>query len=380
MKKMLKTILFVVIGFVLFFMIQRILVSDANLASHALAIPDVLYENDVNIDVLFLGPSHTANGVSPMQIYERAGIVSCNMGTGRQPLAASYYILKDTYSKHDLKAVVLDVSALFYEGAGDNEAWRDVLDNMDHSWVKLDFIRDYGRMSEGSGWLTAAFPMLQYHSRWNQLGHNDFHKGKDQSFLISSGVNAKIVGTGVSLEEIAVNEERVHKNVKHTLSVVDGREVVELEEESNLFPEVLSENAMQYLLKIKKFCDEKGIKLMLVKIPTMTTYTAMGGAWTANKSELVKNAAMQNGITYIDCVYDYDLGINWLEDTADYGAHLNMKGALKVSNWFADYLANDQQISVQKNSFFDEQLVKYQKLRKIPCCSLNRISIYIYSG
>lgn len=363
MKKTLKIILFVMIGALLFIMLQKILISDANLASHALAIPDVLYKNNVNIDVLFVGPSHTANGVSPMQIYESSGIVSCNMGTGKQPLAASYYILKDTYVKHDLKAVVLDASALFYENEGDNEAWRDVLDNMNYSSIKLEFIRDYEGVHGGSGWVTAAFPMLQYHSRWNQLGKNDFHKGKDQSFLIASGVCARVAGTGISFDQIAENERRVHKDVKYTLSASEGNEVVELEEDSNLFPEVLSENAMQYLLKTKKFCDENGIKLILTKIPTMTTFTTMGGSWTANKSEMVKNVAEQNDIIYIDCIYDHDVGINWMEDTHDYGAHLNIKGAIKVSNWFADYLANSQQIRAQENRFFDEQLVKYQKLR-----------------
>lgn len=361
MKKTLKMILFLMIGFMLFNVIQKVLISDANLASYALATSDVLRKEDVNVDILFVGPSHTANGISPMQIYERSGIVSCNLGTGKQPLAASYYIMKDVYAKHDLKAVVLDASALFYENGGDNEAWRDVLDNMDFSRVKMDFIRDYGRLKDGSGWVTAVFPMIQYHSRWNQIGEHDFHKGQDQSFLISHGVTSKVMGTGVSLDLIAENEKRVHKAVKYTVSIADSGEVVELEEESNLFPEVVSEDAVQYLKKIKTFCDENGIKLILTKIPSMTTFTTMGGSWTIAKSKMVKEVAEQDDIIYIDCVYDNDIGINWLEDTADYGAHLNIRGAIKVSNWFADYLSNNQQIGAQSNQFFDEQLVKYQK-------------------
>lgn len=363
MKKIAKMILFVIIGLLLFTGIQKILVSDANLASQALAVPDLLHKEDINIDVLFLGPSHTANGVSPMQIYESTGIVSCNLGTGKQPLAASYYILRDVSAKHDLKAVVLDASALFYENGGDNTAWRDVLDNMEFGWAKLDFILDYGRWSEGSGLATAVFPILQYHSRWNQLGKNDFYKGKDKSFIISSGVLGKVVGTNVSLNEVEANEKQVHKDMKYTFSVENGNEVIELKEESNLFPEVLSENAMQYLQKTKLFCDEKGIKLILSKIPSMTTYSTMGGSWTASKSEMVKEIAKQNNIIYVDSMYDYDVGINWLEDTGDYGAHLNIRGAVKVSDWYANYLENSQQIEEQNNSFFDEQLAKYQKLK-----------------
>lgn len=365
MKKTLKMILFIMIGIMLFNVIQKVLISDANLASYALATPDALHEEDVNIDVLFVGPSHIANGISPMQIYERSGIVSCNLGTGGQPLAVSYYILRDVGAQHDLKAVVLDASALFYENGGANEAWRDVLDNMDFGTAKLNFIRDYGRLRDGDGWVTAAFPMIQYHSRWNQLGEHDFYKGQDQSFMISQGVYSRVAGTDVSLDMIAENEKRVHKGVKYTVSAADGGEVVELEEESNLFPEILSEDNAQYLKKIKMFCDENGIRLILTKIPSMTIFTTMGGSWTVAKSEMVKDVAKQNDITYVDCIYDHDVGINWLEDTLDGGAHLNIRGAVKVSNWFADYLANEQQINAQNNQFFDEQLIKYQKLRMV---------------
>lgn len=365
MKKIIKPILFVMIGFLLFNMIQKSLISDANLTSHALAVPDVLHKEDVNVDVLFVGVSHIATGISPMQIYEQSGIVSCNLGTGRQPLAASYYLMREACAQHDLKVVVLDASALFYENGGDNEAWRDVLDNMGFSRVKLDFIRDYGRLSDGNGWVTAAFPMLQYHSRWNQLGQNDFHKGQDQSFMISCGTSSRVTGTGVSLDMIAENEKLVHKNVKYTVSVTDSGEIVELEEESKLFPEIISEDAVQYLKKIKIFCDENGVKLILTKIPSMTTFTTMGGSWTVAKSEMVKKVAEQTDIIYIDCMYDYDVGINWLEDTSDYGAHLNIRGAIKVSNWFSDYLLNNQQIVAQNNQYFDEQLIKYQKLRTV---------------
>lgn len=365
LKRLIKTILFLGIGIILFVNIQKVLISDVNFTSQTMSIPETLYKDNVNADVLFIGTSHVANGISPMKIYEDSGIVSCNMGTSRQTIVISYYLLKEACTRHTPKIVILDASSLFFEDDGEDATWRDVMDNMDFSRTKLEFIHEYGKYDGGSGWITAAFPIIQYHSRWNQIGNNDFQKGSDKEYAIMQGVSSRVMGTNVSLESVNANADMVHKEKKYIISIDRNNNVTEIEEDSNLFPERISEHNIQYLQKIMDFCEEKNMKLLLTKIPTRTDYTTMGGAWTEVKYEMVKNLAAEKNIEYLDLIYENDPEINWLEDTTDYGAHLNIRGAEKVSAWFANYLINIEQVSAQNNSFFDEQLEKYKKLRTV---------------
>lgn len=57
---------------------------------------DGFYElEDNSIDVLFLGSSQIMTAISPVQIYEKTGISSYNLGTEQQNMVLSYYLLKE---------------------------------------------------------------------------------------------------------------------------------------------------------------------------------------------------------------------------------------------------------------------------------------------
>ena len=84
---------------------------------------------------------------------------------------------------------------------------------------------------------------------------------------------------------------------------------------------------MGYLQKITDLCNERGIKLILVRAP-------IEYGWYEQWDENVQQFADANNLTYIN-FNDYvsDMGLDLSTDTYDAGIHLNIYGAEKLSDF-----------------------------------------------
>ena len=104
---------------------------------------DGLYESDDEYDVVLMGSSHMNGGVDPNVLWKQQGITSFNYATGGQPIAATYYLLREVLKKRLPSVVVLDT---YYLGMttdyGEMGLVSNVLDNMRFSVNKLEAIRD----------------------------------------------------------------------------------------------------------------------------------------------------------------------------------------------------------------------------------------------
>jgi hypothetical protein len=89
----------------------------------------------------------------------------------------------------------------------------------------------------------------------------------------------------------------------------------------------------EYLDKIRETCDQKGIKLILIKAPSLYP------AWYDQWDKQVVDYAAKYGLEYINFYALADeTGIDYNTDTYDAGLHLNLSGAEKLSAWFGKYL------------------------------------------
>ena len=106
---------------------------------------------------------------------------------------------------------------------------------------------------------------------------------------------------------------------------------------------------MFYLDRIRELCKEKGIKLLLVKAPSVSP------VWYDVWEKQITDYADQYGIDYINYLKLVDeIGINFAEDTYDEGLHMNYAGAIKCANHWGKYrvrhyglkkLRSDQELS-----------------------------------
>lgn len=362
-KQMIKCILFISIGCVILFLTQKIMILNSNLLTKYAQ--EEFLNSDEQFDVVFLGSSHMAYGVSPMQIYEEKGISSYNLATEAQTLALSYTVLLRAFETQKPKVVVLDAASLFGGEAGREVVWRPVLDNTPFSLKKIEFAVEYENNTETKGGvLDAIIPMVRYHTRWKSLGKEDFEysfkQGKSytkgymiRSFVFDSGVN---IDTMNQINEYIKNDRQErYVNYQNEETIV----------ENPLFINIISDHNIEYLEKIRNLCEQNNAELLVTKIPVVNMPMTYMSSWTMERYLMTQQICEQHNIKYFDLLYESDINLDLRQDSIDGGNHLNIKGASKVSDVLGRYLAENMQIEASENKQFEADMPVYKKIQQI---------------
>lgn len=263
-----------------------------------------------SIDILFLGDSSMLRAVSPMELWNNAGIASYNYSVTSVRTYGLYYILKDALKTQKPKIVAIDPITMFYHYNVNEENQRISMDYLENNLTKLEMINDPHFENTFEDKVSFIFPLLRYHSRWNEMELNEIEKiNKDytsvtRGFLMSYAVKPNKLGYKYM--------EKVDNSIK-------------FENDSDI-----------YLMKIKELCDENNIKLMILGFEDSVV-------WGKTQSELISDFSEKNNIDYIDFNY-IDYGLNWNEDTKDGGNHLNVLGAVKLSKYLTTYLKENYEL------------------------------------
>lgn len=275
------------------------------------------YANAGGNDVVFVGDCEVYENFSPITLYEEYGIPSYIRGSAQQMIWQSYYLMEETLKYETPKVMVFNVLSMKYDTpastgkASQREAYnRMTLDGMKWSASKWNSIKA-SMTEEEKEWesmFTYLFPFLRYHSRWSQLTKEDFtylfHKKQisDNGYLMQTGVKP-------------YTDEYAER------PLADYR---------------FGENSWYYLDKMTALCKEKGVKLVLIKAPSLSPI------WWDQWDEQIKDYAEENDLSYynlLDC--QEEIGIDWSTDTYDRGLHLNVNGAEKLSRYFGKILKED---------------------------------------
>ncbi|MCD8082491.1 MAG: hypothetical protein LUE86_02915 [Clostridiales bacterium] len=310
------------------------------------------YEEPENtIETIFLGASITAYGFIPAELYEDYGICSCNLGTSRQPMLASYYWLEEAYRLHSetLDTIVLDVSMLRKESPEAN--YHQALDHMKLSSVKLHAIKKWADDFDEA--LSYLFPIFSYHERWKSLTETDFEKSEEEANISSRGywfTTTRTIDKVSSYSEIAL-----------PLYIPDEGAV---ETEFN-------SEALYYLEKMITFCEEKSIKLVLTK--------TLQNGWNFSNHNGAEAIAEEYGLDFIDFNFEpylLEVGFNYSTDFYDSNTHMNYYGATKFTNWFGNYLIeecdNCDVRGDERYAFMEDELADYH--RNIASIKLNEMT------
>lgn len=125
-----------------------------------------------------------------------------------------------------------------------------------------------------------------------------------------------------------------------------------------------SDYAIKYLDKMRDLCKKKGIKLILMKAPSLEP------VWHDSEEAQVKEYAKKNHLQYIN-FYDLleDVGIDYEEDTYDYGLHMNLSGAGKVAKYLGkvlseEYGLKDHRSDSTLSKVYDKKYKAYEDMIK----------------
>ena len=263
-------------------------------------------------DVIFVGDCEVYESFVPAVLWEKYGISSYVRGSAQQLVWQSYYLLEETLEYETPQAVVFNVMALKY-GEPQREAYnRMTIDGMRWSSSKADSIR--ASMTEEESFIEYVFPLLRFHSRITELEGDDFKYMFDSPKVSHSGY---LMQTGIAPQT----------------DFSDGRAELDY---------TIDDNAWRYLDMMRELCAERGVQLILVKAPTNSWMYW----WHDEREAQVREYAAEHSLPYYNFIPLADeIGIDWNTDTYDAGAHLNVYGAEKLTEYFGEILKNEFDIS-----------------------------------
>ena len=282
-------------------------------------------------DVVFIGDCEVYSNFSPMEMYRTNGITAYVRGSSQQLIWQSYYILKETLEYETPKAVVWNVNAMRYSEPVSEAYNRLTIDKMKWSDEKIGIIR--ASMMEEEDFWSYVFPILRYHSRFDEL------TGEDIEYLFK-------------VRDNTWNGYLMNKEIKPVGKLPTKRVLADY---------AFGDICYDYLDRMRKLCEEKGVELILIKAPSVYPY------WYDEYDQQIQDYADQYGLQFYNFLdYAEEMGIDYAVDTYDGGLHLNLTGATKLSGWFAQVLAEDHGIPDRRNDpeigkAYDEKLRLYDE-------------------
>ena len=257
-------------------------------------------------DVIFIGDCEVYANFTPMELYREKGITSYVRGSSQQLIWQSYYVLKETFQYETPKAVVFNVNSMRYSEPISEAFNRLTIDKMKWSEEKVDMIR--ASMMEEEDFLSYVFPILRYHSRFDELTKEDV------TFLFTR-------------QNTTWNGHLVNKNIKP---------LGELPVKRLLADYSFGKICWEYLDKMRTLCEENGTQFILIKAPSVYPF------WYDEYDTQIREYADKHGLAFYNLLDHVDaIGIDYTVDTYDEGLHMNLTGATKLSRYFAGILAEN---------------------------------------
>lgn len=264
------------------------------------------YDEEKDHDVIFIGDCEVYENFSPKVLWEDYGINSYIRGSAQQLIWQSCYLLEDTlrYEKPDV--VIFNVLAMQYDKPQHEAYNRMTLEGMRWSPSKVRSIQ--ASMTGDEKFLDYVFPILRYHSRWSEIGEEDFR------YMFRK-------------EKVSHNGYYMRVDVKPAENVPEGKILADYR---------FGENAYAYLDRITGLCEENGIQLILVKAPSLYPY------WYDEWEEQMEEYADEHDLLYINFLeLTEETGLDFSQDTYDGGLHLNLSGAEKITAYLGEILQEE---------------------------------------
>lgn len=288
------------------------------------------YQENKDHDVIFIGDCEVYENFSPAVLWEEYGINSYVRGSAQQLIWQSYYLLEDTLRYEKPKVVIFNVLSMKYDKPQKEAYNRMTLEGMEWSISKVRSIQ--ASMTSQENFLDYVFPLLRYHSRWSELTADDI------TYLFQT-------------EQVSHNGYYMRVDVKPAENIPDGRPLADYH---------FGENAYWYLDQMTRLCQENGIRLILVKAPSLYPY------WYDEWERQIEEYADANDLLYLNFLeLMEETGVDFATDTYDAGLHLNLSGAEKISRYLGQVLRDQAGIEDRRGEgdlaqSWQEKLAAYE--------------------
>lgn len=246
----------------------------------------ILGEDFDTIDVLVMGDSNAAQGVSPMEWYSQNGITGYTYASGWLSVYNIYYRLQNIYTEQTPRVVIVSTGPVYTKKGTETYlqcAIGDVADEL--------------------------LPLLRFHDNWKYLNFGNLLEEHDYTW--------RDVNKGYT----AITDVGAYMSGDYMYDIQATEHIPLL--------------ARLYLDRIAALCDEHGSELILMTVPAAS-------GWNHARHNGIRDYAEERGLTYLDYnTPELNPGIDWRTDTPDGGAHLNVLGARKLTAALGTYLTEN---------------------------------------
>ena len=286
-------------------------------------------EENKDFDVIFIGDCEVYENFSPVVLWNEYGINSYIRGSAEQYIWQSYYLLEDTLRYHKPQVVVFNIQSLQFNESQSEAYNRMSIEGMRWSASKVGAIK--ASMTEDEHFIEYVFPLLRYHSRWNELTKADFE------YMFHS-------------KQVTHNGYFMRIDARPAADVPPGRPLADYS---------FGDKAMMYLDKIRQLCEKNDIKLLLIKAPSLYP------EWYEEYEMQVEDYAETYGLPYINFLEIQDqTGIDYTTDTYDGGLHMNLSGAEKLADYIGPVLldmgASDRRGDPELDAIWEQNNADYE--------------------
>ncbi len=264
------------------------------------------YDEEKDFDVVFIGDCEVYENFVPLTLWENYGINSYIRGSAQQLIWQSYYLMEETLKYEKPDVIVFNVLSLQYNEPQKEAYNRMTIDGMRWSASKVGCIQ--ASMLESENFIEYVFPLLRYHDRWSELEPEDF------KYILGA-------------EKVGHNGYYMQVGVVPVEYIPEGKILGDYS---------FGDNAWSYLDKMVALCEENGVELVLIKAPSL--YPEWYEEWDAQ----VEEYAAAHNLKYINFLeYTEEIGLDFSADTYDAGLHLNLYGAVKLTDYFGAWLSEE---------------------------------------
>ncbi len=271
-----------------------------------------------SMDVLFLGTSHAYYAFNPGVFYERTGLNSYVFAGECQPIGVTYHYFIEALKTQKPKLVILDLFSLLPSSQGCQTSGiiqknLEDLKTSENKFKALNLLEDEGER------FNAKFDLMLYRNRWSTIEDDEWIYPLETHFNSNFGYTAGWPGSNEVFERPVYYTSEQQKPIDEQLSY------------------------LEYIVSLAK---DNNIELILFKTPF---YEEIEDFKTMN---MLQEFACLHELPILDMNLDYNKYDFRFDEDGDVW-HCNVRGAVKVTNFIAEYInsyyeieSNDAQLYI----------------------------------
>jgi len=280
-----------------------------NIWQSKVTVQGVTSQPDDTLEAVYIGNSGVYRFWQSALAYQEYGITVMNFATASMPGIATEYLMEQTRKNQNVDLFIVDLRA-YTDSELDGANLHNIIDYFPLSWTRFKLVTRlclYQKYWPFEA-LEYYFPVLRFHSRWDELTKDDF--------------------------TAAVDTTKGSYYYSDFIQTVQTEHDTFLTTENRTEPQKRAQKALNGLLD---YCDENNIKVLFVAAPLLEHENQKERLnWFCDMVEARGYQAINfNSEPTYDAV-GLDVSTDFMDNT-----HTNVYGSIKFTDWLGSYLVEN---------------------------------------